>query len=73
MSFDYVRRFYGVPAKRGGRVLVTESNGAKFYGTITRATHYVFVRIDGEKHARPYHPEDVEYMTPLCHERPVSP
>jgi hypothetical protein len=50
--FDYVRRYYGVPAGRGVRV--TDYQGRT--GTITRATHYVFVRLDGTRHAIPFHP-----------------
>lgn len=52
MSFDYVRSYYKVPAKRGMRV--TDHEGRS--GTITRATHYVFVRLDGTRVARAYHP-----------------
>ena len=63
MSFQYIRNMYKVPAKRGGRVEVTQMNGAVFLGTITHATHYVFVRLDGEEHARPYHPDDLRYIT----------
>lgn len=58
MGFDYIRRFYGVAAKRGGRVEVRQQNGAVFLGTITRATHHVFIRVDGVSHSRPYHPTD---------------
>ena len=58
MSMAYVRKTYGVPAARGRRVEVRKSNGAVFRGTITRCTHYVFIRLDGERHARPYHPTD---------------
>jgi hypothetical protein len=54
MSMDWVRQHYGVPAKRGQRV---DMNGN--LGTITRATHYVWVRFDdyhGGKHPLPCHP-----------------
>ncbi len=58
MSFDYIRRYYRVPAKRLGRVRV----GGQL-GTITRATHYVWIRLDGMKFSRPYHPTDgIEYL-----------
>lgn len=53
---DYVREAYGVPAKRGGRVTVDGRAG-----TITRATHYVWVRFDDAKHSRPFHPSDICY------------
>ncbi len=59
MSMAYVRDYYGVPAKRGMRVLVY---GRK--GTITRATHHVWVRFDGERRSTPCHPCDgVCYLT----------
>ena len=57
MSFDYVRKTYGVPAARGVRVLYGERRGV-----ITSATHYVHVRLDGEKFSRPYHPTDLRYL-----------
>jgi len=49
MSFDYIRRYYNVPAKRGGRVAWDTSSGTR-EGTITRATNYVYVRFDDAKH-----------------------
>lgn len=57
---DYVRTQYRVPVKRGMRV--TTIDGSE--GTVTRATHYVYVRLDGRKHSRPYHPMDLTYSTP---------
>ena len=68
MSMAYVRRTYGVPAKRGGRVEVRMPNGAVFRGTITRATHVVFIRVDGDRYARPYHPTDpaLRYCCAVC-------
>ena len=53
----YVRRYYGVPAKRGGRVAWDTSIGTR-EGTITRATAYVYVRYDDSKHAVPLHPQE---------------
>jgi len=54
---------YGVPVARGVRVRLTTStrhgDGTVIRdGTITRVTHYVHVRLDGDRHARPYHPTD---------------
>jgi hypothetical protein len=57
MSFDYIRRYYGVPAKRGMRVAWSASGGTRL-GTITKATHYVYVRFDGVKHSVPLHPKE---------------
>lgn len=54
MSFDYIKSYYGVDAKRGQRVV---ANGKP--GVITGADgQYVTIRLDGEKHAKPYHPID---------------
>ena len=52
MGLDYVRKFYGVPAKRGGRVVVAGRRG-----TITSASDsYIMVRFDGESTPRRCHP-----------------
>jgi hypothetical protein len=65
MSFDYIRRYYDVPAKRGGRVAWDTRDGTR-EGTITRATHYVYVRFDDAKIAVPLHPEEIglRYLPP---------
>lgn len=59
MSADYVRRTYGVPAKRGGRVIVDGQEGV-----ITSFTDaYLRVRFDGDKHSMPAHPTwRVQYL-----------
>lgn len=50
-SFDYVRRTYGVPAKRGMRVI---ANGKP--GRITSGNgQYIMVRIDGDKNPSCWH------------------
>ena len=56
---DYIRRYYGVPAKRFGRV--------KFQGkpgTITGSDGaYLRVRLDGQKRVGKYHPTwEIEYL-----------
>ncbi len=49
---DYIRKAYGVPAKRGGRV-----NCEGRHGVITGTRGpYLRIRIDGEKASRLYHP-----------------
>jgi hypothetical protein len=59
VSFDYVRRFYGVPAKRGGRVSWVEPTfGNTLHGTIVSASHYVHVRFDGAELVHRFHPTD---------------
>jgi hypothetical protein len=57
MSFDYIRRYYGVPAKRGMRVAWDREDGTRL-GTITKATNYIYVRFDGVKHSVPLHPKE---------------
>ena len=65
MSMDYIRKSYGVPAKRGGRVEYT-GDGEKEFGTITGADgHYLRVRLDGGKEAGYFHPTwELRYLTP---------
>ena len=60
MSMDYIRKTYGVPAKRGGRV---EYDGGSIgspplLGTITSATTsgHIRVRFDGERRTAKLHP-----------------
>lgn len=56
MSMAWIRKTYGVPAKRGGRVAYT-GDGKRELGTITGARHgYINVRLDGEEHPGPFHP-----------------
>lgn len=65
MSMDYVRRHYGVPVKRGGRVRLGAGFGpdAGREGTITSASYHVFVRLDGERHVRRFHPTwELDYI-----------
>jgi hypothetical protein len=56
MSMEYIRRAYGVPAKRGGRV---ERLTAKYQGTIV-SSDGARLRIlwDGETRPRLHHPTD---------------
>lgn len=51
---EYIRQTYGVPARRGGIVLVLGKPG-----TITGASGpHVKIRMQGERIAHPYHPTD---------------
>lgn len=65
MSFSCLRSHYGVSARRGARVSWDSGRGVR-HGTITRATHHVHVRFDGDKHSVPIHPKDdgLTYLTP---------
>nr|WP_019365283.1 hypothetical protein [Pseudomonas luteola] len=57
MSMEFVRKWYGVPAKRGGRVLYT-GDGKKEYGTIRSAEKggHLRIQLDGLNHTMPFHP-----------------
>lgn len=56
MSIDYIRKTYGVPAKKGGRVEYT-GRAEPALGTITGADGaHLMIRLDGARFALPYHP-----------------
>ncbi|WP_426237377.1 hypothetical protein [Pseudomonas sp. TWP3-2] len=56
MSMEYVRKSYGVPAKRGMRVLYTGC-GRHEYGTIRSARNgRLMIRLDASKLTMPFHP-----------------
>ena len=63
MAYDYIRRAYGVDPIVGKRVRHAITGDS---GTIARenrsASHYVHVRFDGQKHAAPCHPTELEYQ-----------
>lgn len=63
MSLAYIRDYYGVPAKRGGRVLYTGC-GQEEYGTIKSANGaHLNILLDGHKHVNPFHPTwKLEYL-----------
>ena len=52
MAFDYIRRRYNVPAKRGQRVLYKGRPGV----IVGCFQAYIKVRLDGETRAGVYHP-----------------
>ena len=60
MSMQYIRDYYGVPAKRGGRVRFQD----RVNGTITGTKGgHLRIRLDGNKFSRPYHPtSEIEYL-----------
>ena len=51
-SFGYVRAYYGVPARRGARVIADGKPGRITSGDGA----HIRVRLDGEKRCRPWHP-----------------
>lgn len=66
MSMEYIRKHYGVPAKRGGRVRYTP-DGNRYLaheGVIVGSRGaYLRVRMGAEKNAGTYHPTwDMEYL-----------
>lgn len=62
---DYIRRTYGVPAKRGGRVAWrTAVMQRRMTGVITSARGaYIMVRPDGQRRPLTLHPTwNIEYL-----------
>ena len=54
MSFEYIKDYYGKSFKKGQAVTALGK-----VGVITKATNYVFVKLNGDKTSQPYHPDDV--------------
>ena len=52
MTAAYVRRYYGVPAKRGMRVVADGKPGL----IVGFSDQYIRVRLDGERVVRNWHP-----------------
>lgn len=65
MSMAWVRKAYGVPAKRGMRVVYTGS-GSPVSGTIRSArTGRLKIQLDGSKSTKSYHPTwELRYPDP---------
>ena len=65
MSMEYIRRVYGVPAKRGGKVRITsmQDSTIKLDGIIVASKGpYIRVRINDGK-PMSYHPTwNIEYL-----------
>lgn len=70
MSMAYIRKAYGVPAKRGGRLIYTDHNGVKFNCTIKSASGgrlrvLVDDRVEGYRGRMKLHPTwSIEYVVP---------
>lgn len=61
VPYEYVNRFYGLHVTPLMRVKT--SNGS--FGTVAKRQsydHYVYVKVDGQKHALPWHPLDLTYL-----------
>ena len=60
MSMQYIRDYYDVPAKRGGRVRWMGHYIGEIVGT--RGPH-LRIRLNGEKAIRSYHPTwNIDYL-----------
>ena len=65
MSMEYIRNFYGVPAKRGGRISFTNAKKAAQGTIIGSRGAYIRVRMDGSGMVHSLHPEwHIVYLTP---------
>lgn len=64
MSMKHIRDTYGVPAKRGGRVIYYSAGGPRF-GTIAGSygASHIRIRLDGEAVTMLFHPTwKLEYL-----------
>lgn len=57
-GFTYISNLYNVPAKRGASI---EYNGKRGHVTGANGPH-VKARLDGETHAKCYHPLDLKWL-----------
>ena len=59
MSLEYIRKYYGVPAKRGMKIKYFNKSGV-IVGSLGA---YLKIRLDGECNTKPYHPTyELEYV-----------
>lgn len=71
MSFDYVRDYYRVPARKGVRVEYTGGETPKAGTIVGVKGAYIMVKLDGQSHAGPYHPTwEIRYLNAECEARP---
>ena len=65
MAYEYIKRTYGVSPEPGK---VAYHTVTKQWGVIKREKpshgHYVQVQFEGEKHASPCHPTELQYDLP---------
>lgn len=67
MAYEYVKRYYGVPAEPGTRVLMPGHRPTE-EGVIARKRcydQYVHVRFDGQTFSVPVHPLDLVYVSSI--------
>lgn len=65
MSLEYIRKTYGVPAKRGVRIEYGGGSDGPRFGTITGASGmHLMVKMDDRKDTAPFHPTwNIRYLT----------
>ena len=66
MSMKKIRKYYKVPAKRGGKICYTgEGKDKPEYGVITSSSGaYLRIRLEGHKISGLFHPTwEIEYLT----------
>lgn len=68
MTLEYIRKTYGVPAKRGGRIVYTGSTKGPLIGTIIRGgDSCLVVRLDGYPQVVRLHPTwEIQYLSGLA-------
>jgi hypothetical protein len=72
MSMDYIRRTYGVPAKRGGRVAFTAAEKAVKGTIVSSRQGYLRVRWDESGLTHTMHPTwMLLYLPPTTSNRPA--
>ena len=58
MSLEYIQEYYGVPAKKGGKVTYKGVPG-KIVGY---SGPHIKIKLEGESKGRPYHPKDPDLV-----------
>lgn len=62
MTYDYVKRAYGVNPVVGERVRHHITSREGIVARERSPNHYVHVLFDGSKHALPCHPTEMDYL-----------
>lgn len=64
LTYDYVRRMYGVDPQVGQQVRHLVTNQVGSIARPRSPEHYVHVRFDGSRNVLPCHPTELEYSSP---------
>jgi len=63
MSMEYIRNYYKVPARQGGRVCYSGGPEARLGTIVSASGGHLNIRLDGQRHTLPYHPTwKLEYL-----------